>query len=141
MDKPSQRRKFLKSLLAASIITPTLGLGSSIAQRRDQILKAPSRLKVSLNAFSFNDALTKGSMNIDDMIEFCAEKNFLAVDLQCATCGAVTTTPGFKAAYNQFANSYVQKPVEYDLFVAAARELGVYWMILNQPPPASRSKG
>lgn len=39
-------------------------------------------------------------------------------------------------AYDQHANSYVQKPVDYDQFVAAARQLGLYWMVLNLPPPA-----
>lgn len=39
------------------------------------------------------------------------------------------------AAYDQFANSYVRKPVDYDEFVTASRELGSYWMILNRPAP------
>jgi two-component system response regulator len=39
------------------------------------------------------------------------------------------------AAYRQHANSYVQKPVDYDHFVRAANELGHYWMVLNCPPP------
>jgi two-component system response regulator len=38
-------------------------------------------------------------------------------------------------AYDQYANSYVRKPVDYDQFVVAARQLGLYWMVLNQPPP------
>lgn len=38
-------------------------------------------------------------------------------------------------AYNHFANSYVLKPVDYDQFVAAALQLGLYWMVLNVPPP------
>lgn len=38
-------------------------------------------------------------------------------------------------AYEQHANSYVKKPVDYDQFVAAARQLGLYWMVLNIPPP------
>jgi two-component system, response regulator len=38
------------------------------------------------------------------------------------------------SAYDQFANSYVLKPVDYDQFVAAARQLGLYWMVLNVPP-------
>lgn len=38
-------------------------------------------------------------------------------------------------AYDQFANSYVVKPVDYDQFVEAARQLGLYWMVLNTPPP------
>lgn len=39
------------------------------------------------------------------------------------------------AAYDQYANSYVRKPVDYDQFVMAARQLGLYWMMLNVPPP------
>jgi two-component system response regulator len=39
------------------------------------------------------------------------------------------------AAYDNHANSYVQKPVDYDQFVAASRQLGLYWLVLNQPPP------
>ena len=39
------------------------------------------------------------------------------------------------AAYRHNANSYVQKPVDYDQFVTAARQLGLYWMVLNVPPP------
>lgn len=38
-------------------------------------------------------------------------------------------------AYDHHANSYVQKPVDYDQFVHAARQLGLYWMVLNVPPP------
>ena len=38
-------------------------------------------------------------------------------------------------AYGHHANSYVQKPVDYDQFVVAARQLGLYWMVLNVPPP------
>jgi two-component system response regulator len=38
-------------------------------------------------------------------------------------------------AYRQFANSYVRKPVDQDQFTAAARELGLYWLVLNQPAP------
>lgn len=38
-------------------------------------------------------------------------------------------------AYDHFANSYVLKPVDYDQFVLAARQLGLYWMVLNVPAP------
>lgn len=39
------------------------------------------------------------------------------------------------AAYHSFANSYVRKPVDYNAFVDAAQELGLYWLVLNRPPP------
>jgi len=39
------------------------------------------------------------------------------------------------AAYDNHANSYVRKPVDYDQFVAATRQLGLYWSVVNLPPP------
>jgi len=33
------------------------------------------------------------------------------------------------------ANSYVRKPVDFDDFVRAAGQLGLYWLLLNQTPP------
>jgi CheY-like chemotaxis protein len=37
--------------------------------------------------------------------------------------------------YRHGANSYVRKPVDYDRFAEAVRQLGLYWLLLNQPPP------
>lgn len=38
-------------------------------------------------------------------------------------------------SYELGVNSYVRKPVDFLEFVNAARQLGVYWLILNQQPP------
>ncbi len=40
--------------------------------------------------------------------------------------------------YSLGANSYVRKPVDFDEFVNAAGQLGLYWLLLNQTPPVSR---
>jgi len=39
------------------------------------------------------------------------------------------------AGYDLGANSYVRKPVDFGQFVDAVRELSVYWLMVNQPPP------
>jgi CheY-like chemotaxis protein len=41
--------------------------------------------------------------------------------------------------YSLGANSYVQKPVDFNKFMEAARQLSLYWMILNEAPPTGRS--
>jgi CheY-like chemotaxis protein len=38
-------------------------------------------------------------------------------------------------SYSLGANAYVRKPVEFAEFVEAARTLGLFWLLLNQPPP------
>jgi two-component system response regulator len=39
------------------------------------------------------------------------------------------------AGYRLGCNSYVRKPVNFDEFVEAARQLGLYWLVLNETPP------
>lgn len=38
-------------------------------------------------------------------------------------------------SYRFGANSFVRKPVVFDEFMEAARVLGVYWLLVNKPPP------
>jgi two-component system, response regulator len=38
-------------------------------------------------------------------------------------------------SYNLGCNSYVRKPVEFDKFAEAVSKLGLYWLLVNEPPP------
>jgi DNA-binding response OmpR family regulator len=40
-------------------------------------------------------------------------------------------------SYELGVNAYVVKPVEFKQFVAAIADLGVFWAVLNEPPPGS----
>jgi two-component system, response regulator len=42
--------------------------------------------------------------------------------------------PDIKTAYALGANSYVVKPVDFDAFADAVSSLGLYWLLVNQPP-------
>ena len=37
-------------------------------------------------------------------------------------------------SYSLGVNSYIVKPVDFEQFTAAVRELGFYWLLLNQSP-------
>ncbi|MEN7530227.1 MULTISPECIES: response regulator [unclassified Cupriavidus] len=44
-------------------------------------------------------------------------------------------------SYDLGVNAYVVKPVEFDDFMAAINDLGVFWAVLNEPPPYGSGAG
>lgn len=76
------RRNFLKTIIVAPTLTGSSLLVSSPAQAKGPEQKsAHAKLKISLNAYSFNDLLKSRSMTLDDLLDFCAASDFDAVDL------------------------------------------------------------
>ena len=41
------------------------------------------------------------------------------------------------AGYDLGANSYIRKPVDFNQFMEAVRQLGIYWLVLNVSPPST----
>ena len=77
MKNNTARRSFVKSLIFAPVLT------SFTPNSTRHIAENPKKgyLKMSLNAFSFNEPLMAKTMNLDDLLDFCAEHNFEGVDL------------------------------------------------------------
>jgi len=42
------------------------------------------------------------------------------------------------ASYSIGANSYVRKPVDFNQFVEAVRNIGLYWLLINESPPEGK---
>lgn len=42
-------------------------------------------------------------------------------------------------SYRLGANSYIRKPVDFSQFLEAIRQLGLYWLVMNEPPPSKGS--
>ena len=42
-------------------------------------------------------------------------------------------------SYNLNVNSYIRKPVHFDQFTEAIKQVGLYWLVLNVPPPMERA--
>lgn len=80
-----KRRRFLESAGTAAV--PVLAAANALLapfslQAQEKIRRTGGpKLKIGLNAYSFNEPLRSGAMTLDDLLEFCAETGFDAIDL------------------------------------------------------------
>ena len=58
--------------------------------------------------------------------------------LKCLPVVMLTSSkeePDLAACYELGVNAYVVKPVDFDQFVGAVKQVGAFWAVLNEPPP------
>ena len=46
-----------------------------------------------------------------------------------------TETEDIAAGYDRGTNSYIRKPVDFHRFAEVIKQLGLYWLVINEPPP------
>lgn len=49
--------------------------------------------------------------------------------------------PDLARAYELGVNAYVVKPVDFNRFVEAVKQVGAFWAVLNEPPPREPNRG
>jgi sugar phosphate isomerase/epimerase len=76
--KPTDRRSFMKSMLAVPIVAT--GIPSLLSSPDSVSKEFGHKFKISLNVYSFNRPLRDGEIDLFDVLDFCAEYNFDAID-------------------------------------------------------------
>ncbi len=81
MKNLNSRRNFLKALAVVPAI-PATGFPwhFSAIEEKTGTEKFPHKFKLSLNVYSFNNPLREGKIDLFDVLDFCAEYNFDAID-------------------------------------------------------------
>lgn len=72
------RRNFMKTMLTVPFVAS--GFNSFASNSEAVSKKNGHKLKLSLNLYSFNSLLREGKIDLFDMLDFCAEYNFDAID-------------------------------------------------------------
>ena len=76
----SSRRNFMKSMAAVPFIATGLNALASESESESVSKKYGYKFKTSLNVYSFNSLLRENKIDLFDVLDFCAEYNFDAVD-------------------------------------------------------------
>ena len=103
MNDKIQRREFLTGIAAFSVLSarPTKALAGEAKQRRSV------KIKIALNAYSFNRPLTAGKMTLDDVIDYCAMHNIDGVDTTGYYYPGYPNDPSDEYIYNLKKKAYL----------------------------------
>jgi len=101
MKKKINRRQFLKSTLgAAAVSSAGLILPDSVFAQGKVCRNKGTKLKLSLNAYSFNKPLRAGKMSLEDVIDYCASLDFDGLDATGYYFPGYPQVPGDKYIYS-----------------------------------------
>ena len=100
----TDRRTFLKS---AALLPAALSAAPSLEEPKADVAGLSSRVKLSLNAYSFNAALRDGSWDLMKLIDFCAETGFDAIDPTGYYFPNYPESPGEKYLYKFKRKAYL----------------------------------
>src|SRR3979490_1381812 len=99
MNQQIRRRGFLSRSIAIAASALAAGPHTAIAANEVK-RRAGTRIKIALNAYSFNRSLMAGEMTPDDVIDYCAAQNLDGVDMTGYYLQGYPKVPGDEYLYN-----------------------------------------
>ena len=81
MDELHKRRSFIKHAFAAAVSYAIVNRPTVLNAANPTMRLGGTKLKIALNAFSFNSALMAGKMTLNDVVDYCAKHNIDGVDV------------------------------------------------------------
>ena len=112
-----------------------MGTDASIELARD----GPEALDYLFNDANIVPRLVLLDLNLPELDGLKVLQRIREHERTCLTPVVILT--GFAApidviaAYRYGANSYVRKPVDFEQFAEVIQQLGLYWLVVNEPPP------
>jgi sugar phosphate isomerase/epimerase len=108
MKKSFNRREFARSVAiagVASIGLPVMGVPDKFVSKSNLSVEG-EKLKISLNAYSFDKPLRAGTLTISDMLDYCARVGFDGVDLTGYYFPGYPQVPSDEFIYNTKRKAY-----------------------------------
>jgi sugar phosphate isomerase/epimerase len=108
MKKSFNRREFARSVAiagVASISLPVMGVPDKFVSKSNLSVEG-EKLKISLNAYSFDKPLRAGTLTISDMLDYCARVGFDGVDLTGYYFPGYPQVPSDEFIYNTKRKAY-----------------------------------
>jgi two-component system response regulator len=128
-DNPDDEKLTLRALTKSRIANPLVVVRDG-AQALDYLFDPANRLP----AVILLDLKLPKVGGIEVLKRLRTEARTKLVPIIVLTSSNVDSD--LKACYELGCNSYIQKPVDFDKFVDAVGLLGMYWLVINEPPPA-----
>jgi len=135
-DNPSDQALTLRALRKGGILNEVIVVHDG-AEALDYLFFAGEHA----NRSPENPALVLLDLNLPKIGGLEVLRRMRADERTGSTLVVILTSSGeerdLKEAYEAGANSYVRKPVEFNAFATAVQTLGLYWVLINEPPPSN----
>lgn len=130
-DNPDDRDLTIMALRESNVANPI-----EVARDGEEALRYLADERKPLPALVLLDLKLPKIMGLDVLKQLRAQERTRTIPVVVLTSSR--EEPDRHASYANGVNAYVCKPVDFDAFADAVRQLGLFWLVINEPPPLGR---